>query len=37
MMSKIGFFNMVKFNHLDSLMEYYRKLNNPGGNNDKSS
>ena len=30
-------FEKVKFNHLDSLMEYYRKLNNPGGNNDKSS
>ncbi len=33
----VVFFNPVKFNHLDSLMEYYRKLNNPGGNNDKSS
>ena len=33
----VVFFNPVKFNHLDSLMEYYRKLNNPGGNNDESS
>ena len=33
----VVFFNPVKFNHLDSLMEYYRKLNNTGGNNDKSS
>tara|TARA_Y100000004_G_scaffold21891_1_gene22299 strand:+ start:1196 stop:1639 length:444 start_codon:yes stop_codon:yes gene_type:complete len=33
----VVFFNPVKFNHLDSLMEYYRKLNNTGENNDKSS